>query len=180
MLNSKVLSYFALLGIPYKLSFSCKLISLMDILPTIILGAICGLIGAFAMNLFMRGVSTAYSQRVDMVRALGSYFTGELERAATLGTLIHSIAGIVFGVIYFLIMNAMNSLIFPSAIFLGLGFGFFHGLITSYMLMFYASERHPVEEYRKATLEEGLLHLVGHIIFGGVAGLLGGLVALGL
>jgi hypothetical protein len=152
----------------------------MDILPTILLGAVSGLIGAFAMNLFMRAISTAFSKRVDMVRALGSYFTGKLENAGNIGTAIHSLAGIVFGIIYFLIFNAMNALIFPYALFLGLGFGFFHGLITSYGLMFYASERHPIEEYRKATLEEGLLHLVGHIIFGGVAGLIGGLVALGL
>ena len=46
--------------------------------------------------------------------------------------------------------------------------------------MFIASERHPLETYRKATLEQGLLHLVGHMIFGGVAGLIGGLLALGL
>ena len=44
---------------------------------------------------------------------------------------------------------------------LGIGFGFFHGLIVSYGLMFYASERHPIETYKKATLEEGLLHFVG-------------------
>ena len=152
----------------------------MSLLTVIILGAVCGLIGAFAMNLFMRTVSNAYSKRVDMVIALGSFFTGTTDNAATLGTLIHSIAGIVFGVLYFLIMNAMNSLIFPYALFLGIGFGFFHGLVMSYCLMFIASERHPIEAYRKATLEEGLLHLVGHIIFGGVAGLIGGLIALGL
>ena len=46
----------------------------MSILTVIILGAICGLIGSFAMNLFMRTVSHAYSQRVDMVIALGSFF----------------------------------------------------------------------------------------------------------
>ncbi len=152
----------------------------MSILTVIILGAICGLIGSFAMNLFMRTVSHAYSQRVDMVIALGSFFTGTVDNAATLGTLIHSIAGIVFGILYFLLMNVMNSLSFPSAVFLGLGFGFFHGLIMSYCLMFIASERHPIEAYRKATLEQGLLHLVGHVIFGGVAGLIGGLFALGL
>ena len=152
----------------------------MGLFTVIILGAVCGLIGAFAMNLFMRTVSNAYSKRVDMVIALGSFFTGTTDNAATLGTLIHSIAGIVFGVRYFLIMNAMNSLIFPYALFLGIGFGFFHGLIMSYCLMFIACERHPIEAYRKATLEEGLLHLVGHIIFGGVAGLIGGLIALGL
>jgi len=152
----------------------------VSILTVIILGAICGLIGSFAMNLFMRTVSHAYSKRVDMVIALGSFFTGTVERAAILGTLIHSIAGIVFGVLYFLLMNAMHSLSFPSAVFLGLGFGFFHGLVMSYCLMFIASERHPIEAYRKATLEEGLLHLVGHVIFGVVAGFIGGLLALGL
>ncbi len=71
----------------------------------------------------------------------------------------------------------MGALVFPYAIFLGIGFGFFHGLVMSYGLMFYASENHPIEKYRKATLEEGLLHLVGHIIFGGVAGLLGALLS---
>ncbi|MGJ8654472.1 MAG: hypothetical protein ACSHX8_14520 [Opitutaceae bacterium] len=152
----------------------------MDILPTILLGAISGLIGAFAMNQFMRTVSAAYSKRVDMTRALGSYFTGNLENANSVGTAIHSAAGIVFGIIYFYIMYLMGALNFPFAIFLGIGFGFFHGLISSYALMFYASERHPIEEYRKATLEEGMLHMIGHLIFGAVTGILGGLLSFAL
>jgi hypothetical protein len=145
----------------------------MDLINIILLGCACGLVGAFAMNLFMRKVSSAYSKRVDMLVALGSYFTGTVDNAAALGTFIHGLAGLFFGAVYFLIMNTMNALVFPYAIFLGMGFGFFHGLIMSYCLMFIASERHPIEAYRKATLEEGLLHLVGHIIFGGVAGLMG-------
>lgn len=152
----------------------------MDISTIILLGSISGLIGAFAMNLFMRGVSSAYSQRVDMLIALGSYFTGRVEHAATIGSVIHGLAGIVFGILYFWIIHAMGAFSFPYPLFLGVGFGFFHGLIMSYCLMFIASERHPIETYRKATLEEGLLHLVGHMIFGGVAGLLAGLFALSL
>lgn len=152
----------------------------MSILTVIILGAVCGLIGAFSMNLFMRSVSAAYSQRVDMIRALGSYFTGNTDNASGLGTMIHAVAGVVFGILYFLLMNAMQALSLPYTLFLGIGFGFFHGLVMSYALMFYASERHPIEEYRKATLEEGLLHLVGHLIYGAVAGLVGGLLLLAL
>jgi len=129
------------------------------------------------MNLFMRQVSSAFSKRVDMTRALGSFFTGKLEGSESVGTWIHSAAGILFGTIYFLIMHLMGALNFPYALFLGLGFGFFHGLVTSYALMFVASERHPIKEYRKATLEEGMLHLIGHLIFGGVVGLLGGLLS---
>ncbi len=150
----------------------------MDLPTVIILGAACGLVGAFSMNLFMRSVSAAYGKRADMVRALGSFFTGKLENASNIGTAIHSVAGILFGIIYIMSFHFMHMLMFPYALFLGIGFGFFHGLITSYCLMFYASERHPLEEYRNATLEEGLLHLVGHIIFGGVVGFIGGMMAL--
>jgi hypothetical protein len=150
-------------------------------LPTaLILGAISGLIGAFAMNFFMRSVSANFSKRVDMLIALGSYFTGKIENAATIGTLLHGASGLIFGMIYFAIMQVMGAIVFPYAIFLGMGFGFFHGLIMSYLLMFYASEKHPIEEYRKATLEAGLLHLVGHVIFGAVAGLIGALASFAL
>ncbi|MDQ8207223.1 hypothetical protein QEH52_06870 [Coraliomargarita sp. SDUM461003] len=151
----------------------------MDIQTALILGAICGLIAAFVMNLFMRAVGRCFDRRADMVRALGSFFTGKLENAAAVGTAIHACAGVVFGIIYFVIMQSMGALAFPQAIFLGLGFGFFHGLITSYALMYYASERHPLEDYRKATMQEGVLHLLGHMIFGLVAGLLGALITLG-
>jgi len=149
----------------------------MNALAAIFMGAACGLAGAYAMNFFMRRVSAAYSERVDMIQALGSYFTGSLDNARQVGTTIHASAGVLFGMVYFSIMHAMGALVFPYAIFLGIGFGFFHGLVMSYGLMFYASENHPIEQYRKATLEEGLLHLVGHIIFGGVAGSLGALLS---
>jgi hypothetical protein len=81
---------------------------------------------------------------------------------------------VVFGVIYLFVMSAMNALALPGSFLLGLGLGLFHGLIISYALMFYASERHPLEDYRKATLPEGALHFLGHIILGGVTGLPGG------
>lgn len=51
-------------------------------------------------------------------------------------------------------------------------------MVVSYGLMFVIGERHPLKQYRKVTLEVGLLHLVGHMIFGAVTGLLGGLLGL--
>lgn len=152
----------------------------MTIASILLLGALSGLVGAFAMTAFMAAVSSAFSKRVDMVRALGSYFTGRVEGSLWLGRLIHAGSGLVFGAVYLWIMHAMGALSFPYPIFLGIGFGFFHGLLMSYVLMIFASERHPVEDYRKATLEEGLLHIVGHVIFGAVVGLVAGLLSLGL
>lgn len=151
----------------------------MFLLIVLLLGAISGLAGAFAMTEFMLKVSSTYSKRVDMVEALGSFFKRRSEGAQELGRKIHTISGIFFGVLYFVIMYVIGGLNFPYAIFLGIGFGFFHGLTMSYVMMFYASEKHPIKKYRDATLEEGLLHLVGHIIFGIVVGLMAAFFSLG-
>ncbi|HKK18128.1 MAG TPA: hypothetical protein VJ952_05550 [Opitutales bacterium] len=149
-------------------------------MPILFLGAVCGLIAAIVMNLFMRAVGRSFGRSADMVRALGSFFTGKLENADSVGSAIHAGSGICFGMIYLTIMDALGALVFPQAIFLGLGIGFAHGLVTSYALMIFASERHPLEDYRKATMQEGALHFFGHLIFGVVTGLLGGLIAMGL
>lgn len=145
----------------------------MFVFIVLFFGAISGFISALAMTEFMLKVSSAYSKRVDMVKALGSFFTRNLEGAQELGKRIHIASGLLFGALYFMAMYLIGGLNFPYAIFLGIGFGFFHGLVVSYVLMFYASEKHPIKEYRDATLEEGLLHLVGHVIFGFVVGLIG-------
>ena len=151
----------------------------MFVLIVLFFGAISGFVGAFAMTGFMLKVSSAYSKRVDMVRALGSFFNrGSKKGAQELGKRIHTVSGLSLGILYFLTMYLIGGLNFPYAIFLGIGFGFFHGLVMSYVLMFYASEKHPIKEYRDATLEEGLLHLVGHVIFGLVVGLMGALFAI--
>ncbi len=150
----------------------------MNIIIILLVGAFSGLIGAFAMTVFMLQVSSSFSKRVDMVQALGSYFTGKAEGSHRIGKMIHAVSGLLFGMIYCAIMYTIEALAFPHAIFLGIGFGFFHGLFMSYVLMFYASKKHPIKEYQDATLEEGLLHLVGHIIFGAVFGLLAALFSL--
>ena len=121
----------------------------MDLATTLLLGAACGLLASLVMNYFMRAVGRSFGRSADMVRALGSFFTGKLDNATAVGTVIHCIGGILFGMIYFVIMQEIGLLIFPKALVLGLGFGAVHGLVTSYILMIFASERHPLEEYRR-------------------------------
>ncbi|MGB0344183.1 MAG: hypothetical protein ACPGGJ_02220 [Coraliomargarita sp.] len=147
----------------------------MNVLYILLIGAVSGLAGAAAMYAFMRGVGTAFSRRVDMILALGSFFTGGIEGAARLGAFLHAGAGLFFGAIYLLAMDRIGAAALPHSLFLGIGIGFFHGLLMSYLLMFYASARHPLEDYRDATLEEGFLHLAGHVLYGAVTGLAGGL-----
>ncbi len=147
----------------------------MAIVIISLLGAASGLLGSFAMTGFMLKISSAYGKQVDMLEALGSFFKGKSEGAQKLGKRIHALSGFFFGTVYFIGMHLMGALTFPHAIFLGIGFGLFHGLVVSYVLMFYASLKHPIEEYRNATIVEGVLHLAGHFIFGTVVGLMGAL-----
>jgi hypothetical protein len=61
---------------------------------------------------------------------------------------------------------------------LGLGLGVVHGMLVSLMLVWVVAEQHPLEEFNEATFAIGLSHLVGHVVFGGVVGLVVGLAPL--
>lgn len=137
----------------------------------IILSAVGGVVGAIVMNAFMYLVSAQSEARVNMIEALGSLITKKTEGAIRVGSIFHIISGVVFGIIYGLILSKANALALPYSIFLGLGMGLFHGIVVAYCLMFIVSEKHPIEKYRNATFLTGAIHLLGHIIFGGVVGL---------
>jgi hypothetical protein len=146
-----------------------------SILTLVVGGGIGGLIGALVMNGFMFGVSRWFSERVDMTKALGSLLTGNLENARATGTLVHCFSGFVFGVIYLILFDLTQLIEVSNLVLLGAGIGFIHGLVVSYGLMFVVSERHPIEQFRTVTIETGLLHLIGHVLFGLTVGLSCGL-----
>ncbi|WOO39286.1 hypothetical protein [Rubellicoccus peritrichatus] len=137
----------------------------------IFVSAIGGIVGALVMNFFMYFISAQSEARVNMVEALGSLITKKTEGAIKMGAICHLISGVVFGIIYGLIMSSANALALPFSMFLGFGLGLFHGIVVAYCLMFIVSEKHPIEKYRKATFQTGAIHLLGHILFGGVVGL---------
>ena len=147
-----------------------------SILTLVVGGGLGGLIGALVMNVFMLVVSRWFSERVDMTKAVGSLLTGNLEKARATGTLVHCVSGFVFGVVYLILFDLTQLTDISHLILLGAGIGFVHGLVVSYGLMFVVSERHPIEQYRTATIETGLLHLIGHVLFGLTVGLVAGLV----
>jgi len=120
----------------------------------------------------------AEGQEVDMVKALGSLFTGNKETATLNGILIHLAAGVGFGLVYGLVFISIGITQFPAVLLIGLGFGLLHGIGMSYVLMLFIADKHPLEEYRSVTLMIGAAHLGGHVVYGGVVGLVGGLASL--
>ncbi len=149
--------------------------SLHIIVLFLFVAGIAGALGAVAMNGFMRAVSSGRGRSINMVEALASYFTGSLDNALKVGTIIHLSAGVLFGYIYTVIIMAVGIGGFVPVLFMAAGLGLVHGLLVSYGLMFYVAERHPIEKYRQATFEVGALHLVGHVIYGVVVGIVIGL-----
>src|SRR5690554_4095392 len=107
------------------------------ILAFLIIATIAGTLGALGMNGFMRVITMRQPVQVNMIEALASLFTGTLEKAMLVGSLIHLASGIAFGFVYTLLFVALGIEHLPASLFLGSGFGFFHGLIVAYALMFY-------------------------------------------
>jgi hypothetical protein len=58
---------------------------------------------------------------------------------------------------------------------LGSMMGFVQGLVVSIGLVIVVAEHHPVERFRKAGVKVALIHLIAHVIFGAIVGLVSAL-----
>lgn len=150
----------------------------MEVIGILLTGVVAGIFGALVMNLFLRWVSASFEEPVNMVKVLGSYVSGAEANSLRTGSLLHLVLGAGFGVLYCSALVLLHADGLPVALFTGFGFGFAHGLIVSYGLMFLFDEKHPISRYRKSTFSVGVLYLIAHVIYGGSVGLLAGLVTL--
>ncbi|MFA6959241.1 MAG: hypothetical protein WC205_00645 [Opitutaceae bacterium] len=130
-----------------------------------------GLFGAGAMWAVMRLIERAGPPTGGMVVAVGSLLTRKRENAFSTGIWVYLFSAAVFGLIYTLLMVRLELTAWPHALFTGLGFGFFHGLVVSLGLVWIVSDNHPLEEFRQATPLVFVSHFAGHIVFGLVVGL---------
>jgi len=95
-----------------------------------------------------------------------------------IGAIIHGIAAVVFAILYTLLIIRLGYSNLPSALAVGAGIGLGHGLIVSLGLVWVVAERHPLEEFADAGLAIGLSHILGHVAYGAVVGLVIGIAAI--
>ena len=149
------------------------------VLTAVVAGILGGAAMIFSMWLMTRAGLFAGEweppPRRNMIVALGGLLTKSRESAMRVGLIAHAVSAIIFALIYALIMLWLHATSLRSTLFLGVGLGFFHGLIASLMLVWVVAEGHPFEEYGEAGLIVGLSHLVGHVAYGLVVGLVVGL-----
>src|SRR5215207_7157437 len=134
-----------------------------------------GLLGGIAMEAVLWVIGRGGWAKADMIVALGSLFTKSRDTAWRVGALLHVGSAIVFAIGYTLLMHALGYTQMPWSAALGAGVGFLHGLIVSLGLVWVVAEQHPLEEFNEAGLAIGLSHIVGHVAFGAVVGLVVGM-----
>lgn len=142
--------------------------SVADLL-LIALGA--GILGAAAMEFVMWLISRAGWAQGNMIIAIGSLITRSRTNAFRTGIILHAISAVGFALLYTFIMEMIGVARFPTAIFVGAGFGVLHGIVVSLALVWVVAEEHPLEEFNEAGLAVGVSHLAGHVAYGAAVGL---------
>ncbi len=136
---------------------------------------VAGFCGAAAMEVTMWLICRAGWAQGNMIVAVGSMLTRTREGAFRVGVILHAVSAVVFAMIYAFAMRQMGLSHLPTALFVGIGFGLFHGLVVSLMLVWIVAERHPLVEFREAGLAVGVSHFAGHAAYGALVGLVIGL-----
>jgi hypothetical protein len=132
---------------------------------------LAGLLGGAAMELVLWLIGAAGWAKADMLIALGSLLTRRRERAWRVGAIVHLASAMCFGVLYTVALVELGYTKGSSALMTAGAIGFAHGLIVSLGLVWVVAEQHPLEEFNDAGLAIGLAHIVGHVVYGGVVGL---------
>jgi len=148
--------------------------STVELVRFLVTALIAGLLGGMAMETVLWVIGRGGWAKADMIVALGSMFTRSRGTAWRVGVTLHTVAAIGFAILYALLMHALGYTRMPWSAALGAGVGFLHGLIVSLSLVWVVAEQHPLEEFNEAGLAIGLSHIVGHVAYGAVVGLVVG------
>ncbi len=140
---------------------------MIEILQTILAGIIAT--AAMCVALFIiqwRGLAEA-----DMVRAIGSIVTRNEQNAMPIGLVIQFVSGVGFAFLYIIVWSTLPLAEFQHYVLLGLVTGFAHGLVVSFMLVVLVAEHHPLPRFQNAGMGVAIAHLVAHVVYGLLVGL---------
>lgn len=142
------------------------------IIRFLIVATLAGLAGALAMTTVMRLMSRTRIGAGDMIVAVGGLLTRSRENARMVGVILHGISAIFFGVLYSVLLVALELDHWPAGLLAGMGMGIFHGLVVSLSLVWVVAEHHPLPEFQEASPAIFLEHFAGHVAYGTVVGLI--------
>ncbi len=133
----------------------------------ILVPLLAGVLGTAAMSFLLLLPAWLGLPRVDLVRAMGSYITGDRERAFVPGLIIHFLVGILFGYVYYWGFQYTTIPLTPLH---GLFAGAVHGTLIMLFVSIAVLEHHPDKRYQRRGPMTGFAQLLGHVVYGLVVG----------
>jgi len=143
---------------------------MLPILQTVL----AGLIATLAMTASLYAVHWRGLAEADMIRALGSLLSRNEAGSLPLGVAIHGISGIVFAFVYVVVWSTLPVTAFQHYLLLGVLTGFAHGLVVSFALVILVAEHHPLPRFQNVGMGVAVAHLVAHVIYGLLVGIVAG------
>ena len=141
--------------------------------PFSIVPAIAGLVGVLIMTIFLRRAKLFHLPETQMIRAIGSMITKNVDTALLPGTVIHVIGGIVFAYCYAILLSTAPQTDNKAVVVVVcVVIGFVHGLIVTLFLVISVSQYHPVERFRRLNPGDMAAHVIGHLSYGLTVGLI--------
>ena len=126
---------------------------------------IAGFIATTAMTTFLYIIHYSRLTNADMLGAIGSFFTENMQSARLLGGVIHYTTGCALAFLYFGVWSYLNiNKLMPG---IGLFTGFAQGLVVSLSLVVLVAEHHPKRSFRKVGFGVAIAHLLAHVVYGG-------------
>lgn len=130
-----------------------------------------GFLGTSAMSGVLYLVTHSGYANCDMVRATGSLITKSLDNSFQVGIIIHFISGIIFSILYALVLDFLSVDTFQSAVGYGAALGVFHGAVVNFGLVILVAEHHPLEQFQQFGFSVAIVHWGAHIVYGTVVGI---------
>jgi hypothetical protein len=146
-----------------------------EIIQFLLFSAVAGVIGTGGMTFTMYLINKMGFTNARMVIAIGSILTKTRENAIRVGLIMHFTAGVIFAILYTLFFSLYGISGLLQFVGVGFGFGFIHGFVMSFILVIAVAEHHPLEEFRNAGFPVAIAHVVGHLVYGTLVGLVIGL-----
>ena len=129
---------------------------------------VMGITATLLMTSFLWTITYLKLCNVDMVKAIGSWFTRKEKNALLPGLIAHFSAGVVFCFLYVFVFSVLPNAQRDTSIFavLGAGMGIVHGIVVALCLVILVAEHHPLPKFRKAGFSVAIYHVLAHVLYG--------------
>lgn len=133
---------------------------------------LAGLAATGVMTGVLYAIHSLKIANADMIRAIGSLVTKKDAKALSTGLVIHFSVGVLFAVIYAVLISFLRSAGFEQVVAASFAISIFHGLVFAMVLVILVAEHHPLERFKAAGPAVAISHFVAHLFYGLTLGLI--------